>query len=63
MGLADSQNFSRVENKGDHVNVVYKGYSDVSKALRDVSYKEMYEFLDEKDQYSIKMLDGGLIHY
>lgn len=63
VGLADSQNFSRVENKGDHVNVVYKGYSDVSKALRDVSYKEMYEFLDEKDQYSIKMLDGGLIHY
>lgn len=63
VGFADSQNFSRVENKGDHVSVVYKGYSDVSKALRDVPYKEMYDYLDSNNQFSIKMLDGGLIHY
>lgn len=63
VGFADSQNFSRVENRGDHIDVNYRGYSDVSKALRDVPYKEMYDYLDNNQQYSIKMLDGGLIHY
>lgn len=63
VGLSNSQNFSRVENKGNHVDVIYRGYSDVSKALRDVPYKEMYDHLDNNNQFSIKMLDGGLVHY
>lgn len=62
-GLADAQNFSRVEHKGSHINVIYKDYYDVSQALRDTSYKEMYDHLDVNRQYSIKLLDGGLIHF
>ncbi|MFL7852516.1 DUF2290 domain-containing protein [Providencia rettgeri] len=62
-GLSDSQNFSSVKNKGAYVDVIYNGYGDVSKALRDVPYEEMYDYLDNNSQFSIKMLDGGLIHY
>lgn len=60
-GLSDSQNYpSKIENHRE-IEIRYSGFSDVSIALKNVDYKNIYDYLDAQRQFNIKMIDGGLI--
>jgi hypothetical protein len=62
IGLSDKQNYpsSTPTGKGS-CKIAYSKMQDLSIALRNVDYKEMYEELDRNDNYNVKMIDGALI--
>lgn len=60
-GFSEDQNFPSVRNVGSQKHISFNGFSDVSIALRDVSYEEIYQKLEELRQYNVKLLDGALI--
>jgi len=41
--------------------IVWQGQTDISLALKNISYEEIYEEIDKAKNYNIKMLDGALI--
>ena len=61
-GLADAQHYAYLEDIGDGVQqVTFHGAKQVSVALRDRRYHDVYERLVEARAYNVKMLDGALI--
>lgn len=58
-GLSIQQNFP---NQRD-LMVSWSGESNISNALRNISYLEKYRILEESKAYNIKMLDGALIQF
>ncbi len=57
VSLSESQNFPS-ENGG---SIYISGNPDLSIALRNVSYSEIYNILEKDKNYNIKMVDGALI--
>jgi hypothetical protein len=57
IGLSAQQNFP--SNKDGYV--AYTGMQDVSIAMKNIAYEEIYKRLDQSKNYNIKMLDGALI--
>ncbi len=61
-GLADAQHYAYLEDVGSGLlRVSFQGAKQVSIALRDRSYGDIYELLAEARAYNVKMLDGALI--
>lgn len=57
IGLSAQQNFP--SNKDGCI--AYTGMQDVSVAMKNISYEEIYKSLEQSKNYNIKMLDGALI--
>lgn len=57
-GMSINQNFPIVR---EEKIITWANQTDISVALRSVSYTDIYNELDEDKNYSIKMLDGALI--
>jgi len=56
-GLSVAQNFP----SNDEGVIAYSGMSDISIAMKNVSYNKIYTHLDESKNFNIKMIDGALI--
>ncbi|WP_322745046.1 DUF2290 domain-containing protein [Leptolyngbya ectocarpi] len=62
VNLSVKQNFPSCTNIGkDSYEISYSGMQNLSIALKNIDYKEIYEELDEGENYNIKMIDGALI--
>ena len=61
LGVCDEQNFASETQTKNETQITFSGFSDVSIALKNVSYREIYEHLLEHKQFNFRMLDGGLI--
>ena len=61
ISLADDQCFAFQRSERDIVQVTFAGAEHVSFALRDRSYKDIYQHLRQDRAYNVKMLDGALI--
>ena len=61
ISLADDQCFAFQRSDRDIVQVTFAGAEHVSIALRDRSYREIYQHLKQDRAYNVKMLDGALI--
>ncbi|MXX38988.1 MAG: DUF2290 domain-containing protein [Gemmatimonadetes bacterium] len=61
ISLADDQCFAFQRPDRDIVQVTFEGAEHVSIALRDRSYREIYQHLKQDRAYNVKMLDGALI--
>ncbi len=57
VGLSEEQNYPS-ENNG---NIYISGNQDLSIALKNISYSDIYKILDETKNYNIRMVDGALI--
>jgi hypothetical protein len=57
IGLSAQQNFPS-NHKGC---ITYSGMQDISIAMKNIAYEEIYKNLEESKNYNIKMLDGALI--
>ena len=57
VGLSVEQNFPSSQNGSIYIN----GKQDLSIALKNISYKEIYTVLEKDKNYNIKMIDGALI--
>lgn len=60
-GLSDAQNYPSKTKNGSQTSINYSGFKDVSIALKNVSYSEIYKHMEKERQFNIKMLDGGLL--
>lgn len=62
LGLCDERNFpSQQSSSGNQIIISYANMQDLSIALRNIPYKDIYEEFDKKKNYNFKMLDGALI--
>lgn len=62
IGLSDDQCFAYLEvNSSKTTNVTFEGAEHVGIALKDQSYKLIYNHLVKERVYNLKMLDGALI--
>ena len=62
VGLSVSQKYplcNRTEK--DSYEISYSGMQDLSIALKNIRYIEIYEELDKNKNYNIKMIDGALL--
>ncbi|ELD7284011.1 DUF2290 domain-containing protein, partial [Salmonella enterica] len=57
VGISDAQNYPVITRDKEYYYVSYSGFADTSIALRNIEYVDIYNFLDEKRQYNIKLLD------
>ena len=62
VGLCDIQFYAyRRPRVGNMIEITFKEATHVSAALKEIPYREIYDFFVEKDAYNVKMLDGSLI--
>jgi len=57
VSLSEEQNFPSEKDGSIYIS----GSHDLSIALRNISYEEIYSVLDRDKNYNIKMIDGALI--
>lgn len=57
IGLSAEQNFP----SNQFGRIAYLGMQDISIAMKNIAYEEIYKKLEETKNYNIKMLDGALI--
>ena len=57
VGLSVEQNFPSVNNGSVYIS----GNKDLSIALKNIAYQDIYRILEEDKNYNIKMIDGALI--
>jgi hypothetical protein len=57
LGLSAQQNFP----SNQYGRIAYSGMQDISIAMKNIAYEEIYKNLEESKNYNIKMLDGALI--
>lgn len=62
LSLCDRQNFPSMRDFGQGVCEVGIGKGDVSRALKNVPYHDIYTELERAQTYNLRMLDGALIH-
>ncbi|WP_216822566.1 DUF2290 domain-containing protein [Shewanella sp. WE21] len=60
-GICDDQNFASEVKNHTETHVTFSGFNDVSIALKNVAYSEIYTHLFENRQFNFRLLDGGLI--
>lgn len=58
LNLSVEQNFP----SNQQGNISYSGCTDISIALKNIAYEEIYKTLEDSKNYNIKMIDGALIH-
>jgi hypothetical protein len=56
-GLSTQQNYP----SNQQGNIAYFGMKDISIAMKNIAYEEIYKNLEESKNYNIKMVDGALI--
>lgn len=61
-GLCDKANYCNIKVQHGIEKVVYSNFSDISIALKDIEYAEVYKHLDENSQYNLKLIDGAIVH-
>ena len=62
VGLADDQNFAFQRNgSGDLVETTFRRANQISIALRDRPYDEIYRHLIKERAYNVKLLDGAIL--
>ncbi|OBQ10433.1 DUF2290 domain-containing protein [Anabaena sp. AL09] len=62
MSLSERQNFPSCVSIGkDSYEIAYSGIQDLSIALKNIEYKQIYQELDKGKNYNFKMVDGALI--
>jgi hypothetical protein len=61
IGLASDQNCAFTRESPDCVKVTFQNAGQVSIALKDRQYEEIYEHLAKERAYNVKMPDGGLL--
>ncbi|WP_013322172.1 DUF2290 domain-containing protein [Gloeothece verrucosa] len=60
--LSVQQNFPSCQTLGNNIyQIAYAGMSDLSIALKNLKYEEIYDELHKNKNYNIKMIDGALI--
>ena len=57
IGLSVEQNFPSVNNESVYIS----GNKDLSIALKNIPYQEIYSILEKDKNFNIKMIDGALI--
>ncbi|WP_283677647.1 DUF2290 domain-containing protein [Clostridium perfringens] len=63
-GISANQNYPINKNHNDKsVCVEWSNISNLSIALKNREYREIYNELDKNRDYNIKLLDGALIHF
>lgn len=60
VGLSAQQNEPIIKGKYE---IVYAGMKNLSVALKNVEYIEIYKELDKNRNYNIKMIDGALLQF
>jgi|SRR5690625_5253692 len=60
-GICDDQNFSAIRHRGNKIDVIFSGSQDISIALGDSAYADIYRELNNKRSYNMKLVDGALI--
>lgn len=60
-GFSEAQNYPSITNVYNRTRVQFSGFQDISIALKNVRYSEIYEQLEKDKQFNVKMLDGGLL--
>lgn len=60
-GICDDQNFPSERIAKTQKEVVYNGFNDISIALKNVEYHDIYNYLEKNRQFNFKLIDGGLI--
>lgn len=60
-GICDDQNFAAEAHTNTETHINYSGFADVSIALKNVEYEDIYEYLSSKRQFNFKFIDGGLV--
>jgi hypothetical protein len=64
IGLSVAQNFPTTAFVRDSGQIIaYEGIQDLSIALKNIDYKEIYDELEKGKNYNIKMVDGALIQF
>ncbi len=58
VGISDAQNFPVITQDREYCYVNYSGFADASIALKNIEYVDIYNFLDERRQYNIKLLNS-----
>lgn len=58
-GLSVEQNYPSMQNESIYIS----GKHDLSIALKNISYIEIYEALEKEKNYNIKMIDGALVQF
>jgi hypothetical protein len=62
MSLSERENFPSCVSIGkDSYEIAYSGMQDLSIALKNIEYKQIYQELDKGKNYNFKMVDGALI--
>jgi hypothetical protein len=62
LGLSVAQNFPCILRDGNREIVTWCGQQDISIALKNLRYKDIYDELDLRKNFNIKMIDGALVH-
>jgi len=60
VGLSAQQNEPIIKGKSE---IIYAGMKNLSVALKNVEYIEIYKELDKNRNYNIKMIDGALLQF
>lgn len=64
VNLSVEQNFPTLKTiSQNRTNISYTGSFDLSIALKNIPYKNIYDELNENRNFNIKMIDGALIQY
>ena len=61
LGLVDGSRFAIRRMVQGIELVTFEGASELSVAIRDLPYTEIYRVLVDKSAYNVRMLDGGLL--
>src|SRR5262245_12691448 len=62
LGLCDDQKFAVVKTKGkDRKEVSFQEEEDISFALRNIPYQDIYSEMRRRRNYNLVLPDGGLI--
>ena len=62
INLSVSQNYPSFISTNNHVvEITFSGASNLSVALKNVEYHEIYRQLDRSNNYNLKLIDGALI--
>jgi hypothetical protein len=62
ISLSAQQNFPTISDIGNNIyEINYAGMSNISIALKNLPYKDIYNELEKGKNYNIKMIDGALI--
>ncbi len=60
-GLCDDSNFSAIRTYGNAEEITFSGSEHVSIALGDIEYSDIYNELNGKRSFNMKLIDGALI--